>query len=110
MDEMKSAGLLVAASAVGMVSLASSVEALTIVNRDARTHVLRIIEGDNQRVVRLEPSQQAGGLCSSNCNVNVDDDPAGYLVAAGDVLSIQEGELLVADEPSDEPLEEPIEN
>jgi hypothetical protein len=54
------------------------VEALTVVNRDAQAHVLRIIEGDEEREVSLQPSEQADGLCSAICDVIVDDSLASY--------------------------------
>lgn len=105
---MKRVGVLAAVSVLGMVSLASSVEALTIVNRDAQTHVLRIIEGDDAHEVSLEPFQQADDLCSTICNVTIDDSSASHLVAADAALSILDGVLVPTDELTEEPVEKPI--
>lgn len=69
-----------------------------------------IVEGDEQRETILAPDEQAANLCNSSCDVNVDDGPDLYEVAANDALSIENGEWLGADEPSDEPTEDPIED
>ena len=106
---MKKAEMLAAVSAIGLVGSVSSSEAFSVVNRDAEPHVLTIIEGDEQREVKLEPYGQAGNLCNSVCDVSVDDGPDLYEVAASDALSIEDGELLAADEPIDDPPEEPTE-
>lgn len=100
--------ILAAVSAIGIIGLASSAEAFSIINRDAAPHVLTIIEGDDQREVRVEPYGQASGLCRSPCDVSVDYGPDLYEVATSDALSIEDGELLDADEPTEEPTEDPI--
>jgi hypothetical protein len=104
MDEIKRVGILAAVSILGLFSLASSVEALTIVNRDAQAHVLRIIEGGEEREVSLEPSQQADDLCSTVCSVTIDDSSASHLVAADAALSILDGVLVPTDELTEEPM------
>lgn len=101
---MKKAEMLAAVSAIGLVGSVSSSEAFSVVNRDAEPHVLKIIEGDEQREVRLEPYGRASNLCSSACDVSVDDRPDLYEVAASDALSIEDGELLAAEEETEEPM------
>jgi len=106
---MKRVGVMAAVIVLSVFSLASSVEALTVVNRDAQAHVLRIIEGDDEREVSLQPSEQADGLCTAICDVIVDDSLASYLVAENAALVIVDGVLAPADELGQEPIEPPIE-
>lgn len=77
----------------------SAAQATTIINRDPSAHNLRIVEGDQERVVTAEPSQQLDELCSSSCSLFFDDDPDAYEIAAGDIVSIEDGELYY-EEPS----------
>lgn len=99
---MKHIAVLVAAGFVGLIGLGSTAQAFSIVNQDDQAHVLKITEGDNAREVRLEAKQQADGLCSSLCNVVLDDSDEAYEVAANENLLIEEGLLLMADEPGDD--------
>ena len=104
--EIKRNELLAAVSAAVVVSFASSAGAFSVVNHDLSPHVLTIIESGHQREVRVEPYGQASGLCSSTCEVIIDDGPDYYEVAADDALTIEDGEILADDEPFEEPTEE----
>lgn len=104
--EIRASELLAAISAVVVVSFASSAGAFSVVNHDLSPHVLTIIESGHQRDVRVEPYGQASGLCSSTCEVIVDDGPDYYEVTADDALTIEDGEILADDEPFEEPTEE----
>lgn len=93
--------------AVSSVLLFNPAHATTIINRDAAAHNLRIVEGGQERVVRAEPSQQFDALCSSSCSLYFNDDPEAYEIAAGDIVSIEDGQLFFEDPSpeSDEPVE-----
>lgn len=91
-------GIAVAASML----LCSSAQATTIINRDSAAHNLRIVEGDQERIVNAEPSQQFDDLCASSCSLYFDDDPEAYEIAAGDIVSIEDGQLFFED-PSTQP-------
>lgn len=84
--------------AVAATGLAvTSAEATTIVNNDPSVHNMRIVEGDQERVVKAEPSQQLVGLCATTCKLYFDDDPEAYEIAAGDIVSIDDGQLYFED-------------
>lgn len=106
---MKKIGVLAALSTIGIVSFVSSAGAFSVVNRDVLPHLLTIFEGNDRQEVSLAPGEQADALCSSTCDVFVDDRPDSYTVAVNDALSIEDGVLLAADEPSEEPAEESAE-
>ncbi len=85
---MKKVELLPMVSALCMIGFVSSADAFSIVNRDAEPHMLTIIEGNDHCEFSLEPYGRAADLCSSTCNVIVDDGPDSYEVALDDALSI----------------------
>jgi hypothetical protein len=99
---MKSIAVVAAAGLIGSLAMASSASAFSVINQDAQPHVLKVLEGDNAREVRLEANQQADNLCTSLCNVTLDDSDEAYEVAANERLLISEGMLMVADEPMDD--------
>lgn len=99
---MKRFAVLAAAGFVGVFGLGSAAQAFSVVNQDGQAHVLKITEGDSAREVRLEAKQQADGLCSTLCNVVLDDSEEAYEVAANENLLIEEGLLLIADAPGDD--------
>lgn len=107
--QMKKIGAFAVISSICIISLVSSVDAFSVLNRDARPHLLTIFEGDDQREVSLGPDEQGRNLCNSTCEVFLDDRPEVYEVAATDTLSIEDGVLLGAEKPFEEITEEPKE-
>lgn len=75
----------------------STAQATTIINNDPSVHNMRIVEGDQERIVNAEPSQQLVGLCATTCKLYFDDDPEAYEIAAGDIVSIDDGQLYFED-------------
>lgn len=90
--------------AVSSVLMFNPAHATTIINRDTAAHNLRIVEGGQERVVKAEPSQQFDDLCASSCSLYFNDDPEAYEIAAGDIVSIEDGQLFFED-PSSQPNE-----
>lgn len=88
--------LMAGAVAAGVLSF-SAVQAATIINRDTSAHTLRVVEGDQEKTIRAEPSQRLDGLCASSCSLYFDDDPEAYDIAAGDIVSIEDGQLFFED-------------
>lgn len=88
--------LLMGAVAVGGFTLGAA-NATTIVNNDPSVHNMRIVEGDQERVINAEPSQQLVGMCATSCKLYFDDDPDAYEIAAGDIVSIDDGQLYFED-------------
>lgn len=101
---MAASKLMTGAAAVASMFLISAAQATTIINRDSTVHNLRIVEGDQERIVNAEPSQQFDDLCASSCSLYFDDDPEAYEIAAGDIVSIEDGQLFFED-PSTQPAE-----
>jgi hypothetical protein len=79
------------------VFLVTAAYATTIINRDSAAHSLRIVEGGQERIVNAEPSQQFDDLCASSCSLYFDGDPEAYEIAAGDIVSIEDGQLFFED-------------
>lgn len=87
--------LLGAVAASGLA--VTTADATTIINNDPSVHNMRIVEGDQERVVNAEPSQQLVGLCATTCKLYFNDDPEAYAIAAGDIVSIDDGQLYFED-------------
>jgi len=85
-------------SAIGASVLwLSAAQATTLINRDGSVHNLRIVEGAQERTIKAEPLQQFDDLCASSCRLYFDDDPEAYEIAAGDIVSIEDGQLFFED-------------
>lgn len=99
---MRNIAVLAAAGLIGSVAMVSSANAFSVINQDSQPHVLKVMEGDNAREIRLEANQQAENLCASLCNVIIDNSDEAYEVAANERLMISEGMLMMAEEPMDD--------
>ena len=71
----------------------SSVQAATLINRDAATHKIIVVEGDHRQEFIVQSTQEIPSLCQASCSVYVGNDPDPYDVALNDKLEILDGEL-----------------
>lgn len=88
---MKTAILLLIASTLTV--LAITAKAATIQNNDKNAYQLRIIEKGQEKRIDLQPSLEAIDLCSSKCELYIDDDPDPYDMVAADAFIIEGGQV-----------------
>lgn len=91
-------------SVLALVSVlgASSVQATALTNRDATSHHVTIRENGAEKIMTIEASQEVKDLCSSTCELYLNDDPDPYELASADVLRIEGGQLYYENDEPDE--------
>jgi hypothetical protein len=96
-------------SAVGLgVILASATpaDAVSLTNRDERTHKVTIIDGETRSEQALAPGGVMEGVCNSGCVIRLNDSEEDeYELEGPEILSIEGGDIYY-DGP-DSPAETP---
>jgi hypothetical protein len=79
---------------VGLLLSSTAAHAVSITNRDDNDHKVTVIEGETKADHTLKPSQVLAGVCAKGCTIRLNDDEEDeYLLAAEDIVSIEDGSL-----------------
>jgi hypothetical protein len=87
----------VIALALGLAVHPASSEAASIINRDARTHTLRIIEGKRPKDLQLAPGGRLDDVCMNGCIIRIDGSADKDFILEGTERVSLENDLMYYD-------------
>jgi hypothetical protein len=83
-----------AAGIVAGLLAADAVAAVSVTNRDDKSHKLTIIEGDSKKDHTLKPQELLDNICAKGCIIRLNDSENDeYELEGTEVVSIEEGYL-----------------